>query len=395
MLDINLTSSLSRSTSGYSSPNSISSDGKKIFIVYEINASKSNTLAAELFDNMDGRLMTNKTLHCDLESNFIYVDGGKASPCFKKFSILDDNGQNTARLRIVDCKFNVLSMIQLKDYYAPGFSFNGGSFSEDGKYVAVTYVKNPNYGYDYQKSILRIFRTDNLEERWCYEYDGNTGVETRFFNLDKKMYIILSSLGGQYNAGNQFPKPPALLKILKLKENSIKLVHELEMPSLFDYDISKKSSTEGRLSHKSLLILVGTNRANIKNQIIAQNKSIPSFLNNDGDEYRIYKFKNKKLKLVYSHNYDTSIRIKAHNKLTLIQQSCGSENLGFTELIETNKYKSIDNGEIKAVLLSLNNQISNFSSNGEWMIITGSRTEVMSPSPDQLKNVLLYNISQK
>ena len=396
---LKLSFALSRATSGFSAPNSISELGDKIFVVYDINITKSNNVEAELFENIDGKLMTIKSLKGDC--CFPYVDGGRASKCFSKFSVLDDNGVDTARLRIFDCRFNEIGVILLKDYYAPGFSFNGGEFSEDNKFVSVTYVYDPNIGYNYQKSVLRIFRTNNLEEVGCYKYDGNTGIGTKFFSLynenKKKRYLILVSLGGQYDAENPFPKPPSLLKILRFKKNLINLVSQVELPQSFDYDFTKKKEN-------SVIIIIGTNLSNTKcDRVIINNKINQSFLEHDGDEYRIYKFKDNKIKLVNKKNYNMSLNIKLYpnictddkssdDQFIVMQQFNGLPNSGYFQIIKVDdKYSPIYCTSGTAHTAPNSYEI-NFSGNGKWAIVTGSRLDIVTYNQNYLKNVLLYKI---
>lgn len=384
---LKLTSALTRSTSNFSAPNSISCTGDKIFVVYEINVTDCNKIEAELFYNDCGKLMTFKMLYGDF--NYPYVDGGQASPCFHKYSVLDDNGTNTARLRIFDKDFNILGSRLFKDYYAPGFSFNGGSFSENGDLVAITYVYDANIGKNFQKSVLRILCTDNLNEVACYKYEGNTSINVQFFTLEfhdiKKKYLILTSQEGRYDAEKQFPKPPSLLKILELKDSSIELVCETQLPEFFHYDFIK-------ISKDSIYILVGTNRANVCNDIIIQNKSNKSFLGSDGDEYRVYKFKSNKLKLVQKKKYGISINPTFYPDSNYIVLQQTNSNLSTFQFVELNKFFCPIDCHSTVSQIIPNKSMINFSKNGEWLIITGAKNDKLQLDPDSLKNILLFKV---
>ena len=385
----NITFATSRPTSGYAAPCSISSCGKRIYIVYCINVTEKNKLGAELFCNDCGKLMTIRTLCGDC--NFPYIDGGQASPCFNKFSILDDNGKHTARLRLLDNNLNVQACKLFTDYYAPGSSFCGGSFSHDGKMIAITYVCDSNLGKDNQKSVLRVLDTKNLCEIACYKYDGNTSVNAKFFTAGQKKYIVLASQGGKYDVDCYIAKPPSLLKILEIKDKTIDLICETEMPEYFHYDVTN-------VTNDKICILVGTNRANVDGDVIIQNKPQKSFLECDGNEYRVYKFKGNKLTLVYKKNFGVSICpvfYSSNNFVALFQNNGLCSTYQFVGLNSNFSPKNCCSTITQVVPNKTN---AAFSGNGEWGIMTGAKSDKcynhsdIYNYPDELKNAILFNI---
>ncbi|QKF93662.1 hypothetical protein QKU48_gp0204 [Fadolivirus algeromassiliense] len=405
---LTLSSVLSRPTSGYSAPNSISRDGSLIYCVYDICVLPNLTLEAELFDNSNGTLVSKKQLHGNTTDPtpgpYIIVDGGQAAPNFNKFSILDDNNEDTARLRILDPEFNVTATKLFADYFAEGFSFNGGSFSDDSGLVAVTYVYDPNVNQPYQKSILRVLETSGLNEVASYPYNGNTGNLTRFFTLKcktsngcyvNKQYLVLHSLGGTYDAENPTSAPPSLLKILCLQNGVISLVDEVELPENCTYDLHKCGN--------QIYLVVGTSRANIQGEIIVQEEANPSFLQSDGDEYRVYKFDCcHGLQMICGKNFNTSLNVTFYpdGNSVVINQNIIRNCPGMFEVVQVDDLKcprkcssTIGKPGIRGFSLK-------FSDNGKWAIVTGAKENpVMEDLQstqldlyDGLFNIQLYKV---
>lgn len=379
---LELTCALIRPTNISGACNSISKNGEFIYIVYSLfNESK---LAAELFCNNNGRLLAFNKINVD--DQFPIINGGYASNSFHRYTILDSTN-NICRLRLFDKNLNLLTSKLFKDYYSTGCSFKGGNFSSDDKYISVTFVYDCNIGKNYQKSVLRIFNADNLNEIVCYKYDGYTPINTNFFYLDNNLYLMLSSIGGKFDISNHRPRAPALLKILKLsKTQSIDLAYEVELPQFFRFDFIKTSNN-------SIYILVGTDRANICQETIICNKPNKSFIENDGNEFRIYKFKKDKLKLMVGKKYGLDLNVKFYpfNRIIALIKSNSINNivniLEFIKLDTELNTKEYLNGPI---ILPYKSEI-NFSEDGKWMIITGV-SENYFQKPCFIKNILLFKV---
>ena len=385
---LKLTDATVRATEGYAAPVSISEHGKKIYCVYDICVFPDQNLAGELFKNEHGKLVTDYTIIGDLA--YPIVDGGVASNDFKKFTFLDDDGSNdfgTARLRVFDDQLQVLATRLFTDYWGPGFSFNGGAFSEDGKLIAVTYVNDP-IGPDpmqpIQRSVLHIVRADDLSDVATYEYDGNTGQTTLFFNLDHKQYIALASTGGVYNAQNPDSQAPAILSILKLKHGNLTVVDQINLPQSFTFDIRKDGDSE--------TILVRTSRANVGDGPIYQVTPQDSFIPNDGDEYRIYKFHHK-LHKVCTKNLDLSCNgvLYPKDNCVALQKSILSDVPSFVELVHTDKHYCLKHDSSVAVPVP-RRFIGKFSENGKWFVVTGAHNNFANEEPQDLNNVLLFKV---
>ncbi len=126
---------------------SISATGDQVYVVYNNNGLYTPTLlAAQLFDNVNGQLVSAQTLLCD--PNYPNPWMGFASADFSLFSVLDGSLGTTslpARIRILDSNFNQVGQRIFSSYQgdflgvnpAGGF-FAGGSFSEDNHYVVIS-----------------------------------------------------------------------------------------------------------------------------------------------------------------------------------------------------------------------------------------------------------------
>lgn len=375
-----LTSAFDRITSGIRPCNSISKNGDRVFIVYNTNINNTNNIKAELFDNNNGRLLTSRTIMGD--SEFPNTNSGFASNCFNYFVILDDNGMKTARIRLYDNCLNLRTVKYFKDYYSVGHSFIGGKFSEDSRYITLQYVYSSNSGYEYQKSILKVLKTENLEEVASYKYDGCSPTYSSFFKINKKQYIILPIVHGRYSNTKMDAIPPSLLVILELKKTLgvLNLVYQVELPQIYTYDIK-------RISPKCIYIMIGTRRINSNNSIFKEDSK--SFLTQDNHEYRIYKFISNKLYLICTKSYDVSIEGKFYPNSDIIGLNQINNSCSFIQMMKLDKYLCTNDKSATRGYFSPSNCSFNFSYNGKWLIMTGANTN----SNSTVKNIQLYRIN--
>jgi hypothetical protein len=334
--------------------------------------------------NRNGKLCTINKINVDTSYNII--NSGYANSNFDKFTILDSNGE-VARIRLFDKKFCLLATKVYKDYYSTGSSFLGGYFSKDSKFISITYVYDCNIGRNFQKSIVRILRSDNLCEIVNYKYDGYTPINTIFFYLNKNLYVALSSVAGKYDCNNLISRPPALLKILEIKFSlsNMELINEIELPEIYKYDILVR--------RQSVYILITTNRADIINEIIFCNKINKSFIEDDGDEYRVYRFKNNRMKLLYKQNFKLDLYVKFYpfkKILALIKSNNINEMDNTFQLVKFNSEFKIDKYLSDCLIFPPKSEV-NFSKCGKWMIVSGILKNNKN-YPDVLKNIFLIKI---
>ena len=114
------------------------------------------------------------------------IDDGHANPAFTLFSVVDDNNlaanSGQIRLRTFDASFVQQNVVTNTDYDAGNgtiFSGAGGVFSDDGKYVAISYLVNAS---NPQQSILRVYNASDLSlVAFTYFAGGSEGPT--FFSL--------------------------------------------------------------------------------------------------------------------------------------------------------------------------------------------------------------------
>lgn len=142
-LHLQLTDSISRTTSAFPTTPSISHHGNKAYMVYQTGEYNVNNIIAEMFNIQNGTLTSTGVLHPDIiNANNFSADDGYANKSFTKFSMVDDDQggisvgpTGTIRVRIFDSNFNVLAS-RFNISFAVGttqqtYSVLGGSFSDD------------------------------------------------------------------------------------------------------------------------------------------------------------------------------------------------------------------------------------------------------------------------
>ena len=228
----------------------LSEDGSKAYVTFAIDVIPNRVnVAAQWYVNNNGTLqVVDQVLEDNDPFNPIGVDNGEASKDFEYFSLLDEGspdaitGQAPARLRIYN-QFHSLIATRIFGAgigdpfpYWGDFSFNGGAFSANNKYVAVSYVFSPP-GSLIQNSVLRIIdiTQPGLPDAFTpLAYQGNTGTNPRFVTLKRKCkkntFVFLEVTGGIFNPDINAPasEPPFLLRVLKLPNSNAPLEQVLE-----------------------------------------------------------------------------------------------------------------------------------------------------------------------
>jgi len=368
---------------------SISKDGSKVYCVYGIYVTPTTTLSAELFDNINGTLVSSKTIQGDPNSSYVSVDGGQASKCFTKFSLLDDDNTSVARIRIFDNNLAIISTKIFGDYVPYNCcTFTGGAFSDDNCMVAVTYVNNAQQPC--VKSVLRVLEVTSLIELASYSFIGFTKAVPRFFTLKcknqygcmlTKQYIVLPVESGLTSS----------LRILCIQGSNITLVDEVGLPAECTYDIQKIGTC--------VFIVVGTQRATVPGEVSVHKHTAPTALENDGNEYRVYKFDCASLDLMCSKNFDATVHAKFYpnsncvvlNHDDVFELTQLDECLCPVKCASTLSKVAVDGFDI------------NFSCDGNWGIVTGSGGDVIRGCDDScsdndsdcdLFNIQLYKVCQ-
>lgn len=228
-LDVQLTDSLQRITTGFQMEPSLSHNGNKAYIVYPINVdvtvSPPINLVAEIFHNQNGQLQSVATLTGDVQ--FPIIDDGFASPDFQTFSLLDDNGLGTLRVRLFDQNLNQIAETFFNDYAFgsptnPSFSALGGSFSDDNQFLVLSYLINatPNH----QQTVVRVLNAHDLSEVASAQVSGGS-TGTTFFSHRDVQFVAFTTYEGDFVFEFENPlaaPPPRFLCIDWMAINSQK-----------------------------------------------------------------------------------------------------------------------------------------------------------------------------
>lgn len=372
-----------RFTSGNPISTSISKHGKYIYLVYNMDeydkCDVSGNPIAEIFENNCGKLITKKLLTCN--DDYYNICSGFASDKFDKFSILDSNNKSL-RIRILDSNFNVVSM---KIFDIQARFFYGGKFIDNDTYITITYQ------YDTQ-SILKVLRSDTLEESYEYIFEGKTLHVVESF--DTNLVLLVN----KYDEINNIHQ--SIIKILRIDKRlgKIRLIDQKMLPQIANYDID--------IDCDNVFIMVGTKRADTNCQKTMFTFESPSFIRNDGNELRLYVFSCDKLDLIYSKNMDTCVYTKFRpqtNNILIQQNNLRMDYKHFSDsLIEYPGFFNIcrlqinDDSSDASISHPLVSSMAPesfraaFSQNSKWLVVTGSND---SFSEFGFKNVQLYYLA--
>ena len=393
-MKLELASSVLRETTAFQAKVSISPNGDKVFAAYLITVDKVNTLIAELFQNQNGNMVSFKTLKGDLE--FSAIDSGIASPDFSKFTVLDDN-QSTdaskakARLRLFDNNLNLLGERIFDDAYLPGYTFVGGSFSEDSRAFILSYVVKDG---ENQKSIIRIIKADeNLRDIAVLRFEGISTGQT-LFTHGCDLYVTFVTAEGKLNFDDlaTAAKPQYKLHVYKLEGHVLVSVARAKLPQ-FSYN-----APSVLIKDEHVNILVGTLRAIKDDQvnIYENNTSYECDNKHDCAELRIYRFTGCELVRLYTNKRDHTVQspilhpdarhlVFANENANIA--AVNSNQPGFWQVSTLNHLYEIIRSRLPYASPHLFN--AKFSDNGKWLIIGGA-----SDNQTCLNNVQLWFVDQ-
>lgn len=405
-VDAKLSSALTVCTDSSNVTSSISKHGKYIYMVYNkkcVDAS-GNIIVAEILENKCGKLKTKRDLY--LSEDFVNVNSGYASSLFDRFTIIEDNGIDTARLKLMDSCFNTIATRSYQ-YLSNNGSVIGGNFVFGDKYIVVTYISDPFSSSGRQISKLSLLFSETLEEVCEFIFEGNTSHIVESIILDHhdgchdNMYLLLSSSDDEFGDGCPYAESFSVFKLLCFNGKCISLVDQVTLPQAAQFSCIKKD--------EKLYVSIGTTRADVKKVENPFNKKMESLIPEDGNELRLYRYcdHKKKLILLYTKNTDSCVFTKfhPHNHSILIHQfnfqmntnpygrckgDCSQYPGTFTI---NNVHLHCDDAEIKQsnlpYIVSPLQFDAVFSGNGKWLLVTGSDTSSIHYG---IKNIQLFSI---
>ena len=410
-VDPKLSSALTIDTCCSNISSSISKHGKYIYMVYnkKCTDASGNVIVGEIYENKCGKLKAKRELY--LSDDFVNVNSGYASSLFDRFTIIEDNGIDTARLKLMDSCFNTIATRNYH-YSTNNGSVIGGNFIFGDKYIAVTYISDPLSISGRQTSKLSILFSETLEEICEYTFEGSTCHIAESVELDGDkchdhgdMYLLLTSSDDTYEDDCPLAKSFSVFKVLKFDGKHVSLVDQVILPQMGNFDHTKKDGV--------LYISIGTTRADIRKVENPFNKKIQSLIPEDGNELRIYKYcpKSKKIVLLFAKNTDSCVYTKFHPHChdILIHQhnfqmnndsyeKCREECPQYPGTFSINNVHlrckddtCVDGSSIPYIVSPLQFDAL-FSCNGKWLLITGSDT---SSTQYGIKNVQLFSIKKE
>ena len=129
---------------GDSTPSvSVANNGSKIYIVYPIEITEKEKIAAEV-------IRINKQLDIKFpiygDSHFNVVHSGYANPEFTRFSLISSNIKGSAQLKVYDALGNVYGSSEIRDYYGAAI---GGQWLDT--HLVLSYLTSEDH------SFIRIY----------------------------------------------------------------------------------------------------------------------------------------------------------------------------------------------------------------------------------------------
>jgi len=409
--DLKLTDALSRPSLGPTN-DSISCDGSKVYVTYNVTGTEGGIMA-ELFDNVNGKLITRETL--TLDPNYPIVLGGFASPDFKRFSILDGvpTGPNSfdGRIRILDKNFNTLvervisSTVGNFDF----FTVTGGRFSDDGKYLSLAAGDGvaPNSSTD-----LYIFDSSTLDtvafKTISHLNVGGPNFLTLEHHGKKRYYTTFGSCNGYFSPNFELTiQPPYFIEIYKIDfdNETLDFVDGSPLPKFALVSSTMSLGKKGLVSHGGFCSLF-PNQLSIYDTNFLKTTSLPD----DNAESRILEFDGKTLEVKFKQAVNCcneTVLYPPHKGRTALV----AQNTVVTDPTDPNVQRldpefyvlatlGKKNGKKQWEPLNLPRQdvvgaISEFSHNGKWLVRTGNYGYFEgNPNVDSrgIHNVLLFKV---
>ena len=273
----------------------ISDDGKQI-LTFNGSPAASDVSALELFDNVNGKLVTKATLPMD--PAYPNIDDCFVDESFSIFGIMDDNsGSPVAKARIRTLKLvgNTFQTVNEVIFNDATFDELNANISLDGKYIMTNYTTpstNPNL-----ISNIKLLETKTLSTLTSFKINGISNGPHPFVLTKKGKKTDYFVFG--YGAFTQSFQSvaPAFLAVYKIADNKLKLVDQVELtafPLTFLANNAKESTR----------IITGLNLDQTKNSVFNYSTVNIPFIPNKTNNVLQYKFDGKKLQLDSSMQVD-------------------------------------------------------------------------------------------
>jgi hypothetical protein len=375
--------------------NSVSANGSQVFQTYiQYENPPRNPNAAELFTNVNGRLVSLRTIPSN--PNFPQVEAGSASPDYSTFALGVSNANDAGQVQVYNSDLSLRGIIPLTNYIGRSITIEIGTFSPDGTLFPVNYaISAPSTG-----SIISNFDVYNAQTLTLVARTTIPGVSNggQFFTLKGKTYIALG-VGGLLSDFSTLV-PPFNVLIYQLSGSTLNLVQSIPQPQF------PRSVSVSVINKKTALIAVLTRLATSAGQpsLFINTTGFTSNLGSDTRELRIYGFNGSSAKLLVAKNTYTDSNgltwIPGTDVLIVSLRTDGSSLPGFAAIYQvtlSNKCDSLAN--LVNIDFTIVTPSASFfpsvSADGRWLFISGGDSNASGVTEPNLNNITLYHLNYK
>lgn len=322
---------------------SISNDGLRIYATHVQGPAFGimGSVAAELYENIDGRLESVSSISTD--PSFPNVLSGVAGPLFDRFLLLVDDGISLGQVRLYDADFQIVATRDLPGYAVETKSLNVSKygFSQDSRIVVISYVNNVSDARGV-KTILRVLDGSTLSNLTTLTFQGFT-LGASCFTLwqplneqqrKRNVYIAFGMSRGILNSSSQLiAKPPAVVQVYRLHKRRLILVDETPTPHLAHVVPFLTRQRSRTLLSVTTPLVVSPGETSV----FTQTEVSRTFLPRDNNNFRLYEFNGHSLDVVLSKHFDSFLYDVAfypdRKYIVLTMRSGSSEGLNVSPYI--------------------------------------------------------------
>ncbi len=373
----------------------ISDDGKLI-LALNFGAANQKIPELELFENVDGKLVRKATLPLD---DFAFngdVDDCFVDDNFETFGVIDDNGKNKVRIRLLKLVGNTFKVVKKVIYNDAIAVALNGNITGDGKFIMVNYTNNKSTNTTLVSSI-KLLNSD-LKTLHKFNIKGlSNGPQSFVLNQNGEManYFLFGFSGFDLTTSNF--TAPAFLQAYKVSNNKLNLVDQAELPQFpVTYFADNHNTKNPRIAAGTTLALESRQVS-----IFQDTTGAMTFIPGDDQNIREYRFNGESLRLIATTKTDSSfivsnfykdrktIGISKANEVRGSGIPSNTFNLTFLKTDDHNNFKCRDG----ALTVPSESFFVLFSKNGKYMVCGGDPVATDSGSPRGIFNLNLFKVN--
>lgn len=313
-----ITDSLKRATDSFAALPNLSKDGKRAFVIYQINVNDVIQTAAELFNVVNEKLVSIATYQLPQGTPFPSISSGSADSNFALFALVQDNLKEG-----VDGAFQVNTLAYdgtpvlkvVKSItvaaYVIGYTAYGATFVNDDKNIVVTAVTtNALAPGGNQTSTIWLLSRD------LAVLDSKTavGIYTSYangFKISGANYFSITTGQGSLDFNNVTKawKGPFSLRVYRVDGGKFSLVSEAPLPmgSLYGSVLTCRGTAFISVGTYAALKSLEIPSILVPTDETSEFGSNLSTLSTSSGELRSYEFDGASLSLRSSNDYDTNV----------------------------------------------------------------------------------------